>query len=98
MKHKRVLSKVIIFLLAIFALTGCKRNFSNNIELNTKSYNASDKAYPSAPTEDEIIKQINLGISIIEEAIENFVKQNPGKKPEDAWQKVLDIRDSRRIQ
>lgn len=30
-------------------------------------------------TKDEVISQINLGISVIEQAMEDFIKTNPGK-------------------
>lgn len=53
------------------------------IDLNSKSNTISTKGSSAVPTKEEIIKQIDLGVSIIEEAIENYIKQNPDKKPED---------------
>lgn len=44
---------------------------------------ATEQGSPE-PTKDEILAQINLGILMTEEGIENFIKNNPNKSKEES--------------
>lgn len=48
---------------------------------------------PSIPTKDEILSQINLGIMVKEDGIENFAKNNPNKSISEA----VDFRNESKV-
>jgi hypothetical protein len=68
----------IFFIFIIFCFLIIK--VGNNL-MHAESYIKHMKL--RCPPKEEIIKQIDLGLSLIEESQENFIKLNPGKIPEE---------------